>query len=173
MKNIKSISKLLVFNLSGLFILFILLAGCNSITSYSDVEEMVADAASSSKTITMEELNSMIEEGSSIIVIDIRESEEFVEGHIPGAINIPRGNLEFSPKISNRRLGIYLYGNNDGSAFLAANSMRALKYHHVKVLDAGWEGWHETFPDQLETGAGESGPVAAPVEEDSGGGCGG
>ena len=35
----------------------------------------------------------LIEEGGPVVV-DVREQEEWDEGHIPGAVHIPRGHLE-------------------------------------------------------------------------------
>ncbi|MBI5642148.1 MAG: rhodanese-like domain-containing protein [Deltaproteobacteria bacterium] len=41
------------------------------------------------KVITGAELQSMMKDGSPIVIVDVRESELYSRGHVPGAINIP------------------------------------------------------------------------------------
>jgi rhodanese-related sulfurtransferase len=43
--------------------------------------------------ITPTELAGRIREGSAPLMIDVREPDEFAEGHIPGAINMPLSNF--------------------------------------------------------------------------------
>lgn len=47
------------------------------------------------KEITAKEVESLINEGKLLNIIDVREVEEVAEGKIPGAINIPLGLVEF------------------------------------------------------------------------------
>jgi len=47
------------------------------------------------KTITPKEVESMLNEGKNLKIIDVREAEEVAEGKIPGAVNIPLGLVEF------------------------------------------------------------------------------
>ena len=46
-------------------------------------------AAELHKTITGEELQTMMKDGQPTKIVDVREPELFVQGHVPGAINIP------------------------------------------------------------------------------------
>lgn len=45
------------------------------------------------KTIGMEEYRKIVENPDGALIIDVREPEEYAAGHIPGAINIPRGMI--------------------------------------------------------------------------------
>ena len=56
-------------------------------------KELVQAAKKVIKEVNIDEANAMIAEGS--IALDIREPAEFEAGHIPNAIHIPRGVLEF------------------------------------------------------------------------------
>ena len=49
-------------------------------------------AAELHKTITGEELQTMMKDGQPTKIVDVREPELFVQGHVPGAINIPYDN---------------------------------------------------------------------------------
>ncbi|WP_077211032.1 rhodanese-like domain-containing protein [Bacillus dakarensis] len=47
------------------------------------------------KTITAKEVETLLNEGRSLNIIDVREVDEVAAGKIPGAVNIPLGLLEF------------------------------------------------------------------------------
>ena len=77
------------------------------------------------------------------LLIDVREADEFHAGHIPGAINIPRGLLEFKlsnqPELAQRDQKLVLYCKNSGRAALAACSLKDMGYLHVLSIEGGFE----------------------------------
>lgn len=95
------------------------------------------------------------------VIIDVREGNEFQDGHIGGAINIPRGLLEFilssEERLSDRSKNFLVYCKTSGRAALAAQTMQTMGYLHVTSIAGGFDGWKE---------AGK--PVAHPTEPDFG-----
>lgn len=81
------------------------------------------------------------------IIIDVREPDEYQAGHLPGAINIPRGLLEFKlsadPSLEARDRAILLYCKTSGRAALAAVSMKEMGYLNVTSITGGYDAWHE------------------------------
>ena len=79
------------------------------------------------------------------LLIDVREADEYSAAHIPGAINIPRGLLEFKlsndPQLSDRQLKLVLYCKNSGRSALAADALREMGYRNVLSLSGGIEAW--------------------------------
>lgn len=79
------------------------------------------------------------------VLVDVRESEEFAAGHLPGAIHISRGMLEFKfsgdPALSARDLRIVLYCKTSGRAALAACALHDMGYLHVKSIGGGFDAW--------------------------------
>lgn len=79
------------------------------------------------------------------VVIDVREADEFHAGHLPGAINIPRGLLEFKlsndPELAARERKLVLYCKNSGRSALAAQSLQAMGYLQVLSIAGGFEAW--------------------------------
>lgn len=79
------------------------------------------------------------------IVIDVREAEEFAAGHIPGAVLIPRGMLEFrlsaTPELASRALKVVLYCKTSGRAALAACAMQDMGYAEVRSIAGGFDAW--------------------------------
>ncbi|MFO7827851.1 MAG: rhodanese-like domain-containing protein [Bacteroidales bacterium] len=139
---------------------------------YESIDEMVPAAKAEIKTMGMEELKSLIDQQAEIQVVDCREDYDFILGHITGSVHIPRGILEFSDKISNRRIKTLVIGNEQGSGALAVKSLELLKYQDVYMLDFSWFDWEEQYPELVEQGMGEKVATESVKKESSGGGCG-
>jgi rhodanese-related sulfurtransferase len=79
------------------------------------------------------------------VLIDVREADEYAAGHLPGAIHISRGMLEFklssNPELSARDLAIVLYCKTSGRAALAACALHDMGYLNVKSISGGFDAW--------------------------------
>jgi molybdopterin/thiamine biosynthesis adenylyltransferase/rhodanese-related sulfurtransferase len=96
----------------------------------------------------------LLESGDPVIV-DVREQDEWDEGHIPGAIHIPRGNLESRIEAAapdrGRPLLVYCAAGNR-SAF-AAKTLDELGYGGVVSLAGGFTDWKRNgFAVELSAG---------------------
>ena len=89
---------------------------------------------------------------SDTLLIDIREPAEFEKGHIPGAILLPRGLLEFEihklvdvfrpdPGIPNADRPIVLYCGTGGRSALAALCLDSMGYRNVSSMSGGIVAW--------------------------------
>ena len=58
-------------------------------------EEMIAAARAVVPSLSAEEAQAKLQAGESLIILDVREKEEYDEGHIAQATLLPRGLLEF------------------------------------------------------------------------------
>ena len=87
------------------------------------------------------------------VLIDVREADEYAAGHLPGAIHMSRGMLEFkiasNPKMQPRDLNIVLYCKTSGRAALSAKSLAEMGYTHVRSIAGGVDAWvaagHEVY----------------------------
>jgi rhodanese-related sulfurtransferase len=79
------------------------------------------------------------------LLLDVREADEYNAGHIPGAIHISRGMLEFklsnTPELTSRDLKIVIYCKTSGRAALAACALSDMGYHNVKSISGGFDAW--------------------------------
>ncbi|GAB4402276.1 MAG: hypothetical protein OHK0048_20020 [Rhodoferax sp.] len=79
------------------------------------------------------------------VLIDVRESDEYMAGHLPGAIHIPRGLLEFrvsaDPALQSRDLSIVLYCKTSGRAALSALALQSMGYLKVLSIAGGFDAW--------------------------------
>jgi len=80
------------------------------------------------------------------VVIDVREYDEYAAGHLPGAINIPRGVLEFKigmvPECANKSGAFLLYCRTSGRAAWSAVQLQKNGYADVVSMAGGFEAWN-------------------------------
>jgi rhodanese-related sulfurtransferase len=90
------------------------------------------------------ELERMIRSGeNNINVVDVRESEDFAKGHVPGAINLPHQKWESLEGLQKNKTNIlYCYTQ---TCHLAANACRlfASKGYPVMEMDGGFKAWKD------------------------------
>lgn len=79
------------------------------------------------------------------VVVDVREPEEVALGHLPGAINIPRGVLEFKIgtllQTKETSAPLLLYCRSGGRSALAAVQLQKLGYSNVVSMAGGFDAW--------------------------------
>jgi molybdopterin/thiamine biosynthesis adenylyltransferase/rhodanese-related sulfurtransferase len=90
-------------------------------------------------------------------LVDIREQDEWDEGHIPGAVHIPRGNLEsrVEAAVPDKERPVLLYCAGGSRSAFAAKTLEELGYERVSSLAGGYTDWkrngHPTvLPRSLE-----------------------
>jgi sulfur-carrier protein adenylyltransferase/sulfurtransferase len=97
-------------------------------------------------------------ESADAVFVDVRERDEWDEGHIPGAIHVPRGNLEsrIENAVADRSTRIVLYCASGARSAFAAKTLEELGYDDVVSLAGGFTDWKRNgFPTQLPQGLGE------------------
>lgn len=74
-------------------------------------EQLVQEARTRVEEISINEVKKMMDAKEKIVILDVRDKEEFEGGHITGAMNISRGMLEFlvQDKIPDRETKIVVY----------------------------------------------------------------
>lgn len=117
------------------------------------VQDLVMAAKGQIREIDHTELESLRAKG--VPLVDVREPAEFVEGRIPGAVNIPRGVLEFEvdghpavncitdPALSHREAPVVLSCRSGARSALAAAALKDLGFATPLSLAGGFLGWAE------------------------------
>ncbi len=83
------------------------------------------------------------------LLIDVREQDEWDEGHIPGAVHIPRGNLESRVEkiATDRARPVVVYCAGGSRSAFAAKTLEELGYEDVLSLRGGFTDWKRNgFP---------------------------
>lgn len=109
----------------------------------SPVKEWVDKARAATKQVTIGELKAAIDGAENVVVLDVREPNEYEVAHIPGAINVPRGLLEFSiwTVVPSKEAKIYVYCKTGARAALAARTLNELGYVNAMAVDTGGVAW--------------------------------
>jgi molybdopterin/thiamine biosynthesis adenylyltransferase/rhodanese-related sulfurtransferase len=84
--------------------------------------------------------------GRAPILVDVREQHEFEEGHIPGAVHVPRGHLEsrIEGRAGDRSQPIVLYCASGQRSALAAHTLtELLGYQDVASMTGGITLWKD------------------------------
>lgn len=112
------------------------------------VEALVANAKQQVPRMDLASLRAALDSGRTGLLIDVREPEEYAAGHVPGAINVPRGTIEF--QIWSRVGGVAspdyaramtLYCGSGARCALAAKSLRELGFTEVRYVDMRFSEW--------------------------------
>jgi sulfur-carrier protein adenylyltransferase/sulfurtransferase len=100
--------------------------------------------------------------GEPLAVIDVRDPDEYRDGHIEGATNISRGFLEFrvATAVPDQTTPIVLYCQTGLRSVLAGKALKDLGYQTVINLGGGYQKWAQSglptvrevplSPDQLQ-----------------------
>lgn len=94
-----------------MLILYVLFTPLNSKAADKTPEELVREARAQVKVVSLQEAKKMMDSGEKVVILDVRDKEEYEKEHIAGAINISRGLLEFSipGKIPDKQTKIIVY----------------------------------------------------------------
>jgi sulfur-carrier protein adenylyltransferase/sulfurtransferase len=90
------------------------------------------------------EVAELLDDG--VALIDVRESEEFASGHLPGASHVPRGYLEsrIDAAVPDRSQRVVLYCASGQRSALAAHTLRDdLGFEHVESMRGGITLWKD------------------------------
>ena len=105
--------------------------------------DLVMTAKSQVQEVPLDAAEQAIREAD--VLIDVREADEFAAGHVPGAIHLSRGMLEFkmsaNPELGARDLSIMLYCKTSGRAALAARALHEMGYLKVQSIAGGFDAW--------------------------------
>lgn len=105
--------------------------------------DLVAAAKARVQEVPLDQAEDAIRQAD--VLIDVREADEFAAGHLPGAIHLSRGMLEFrlsgNPELARRDLQVVLYCKTSGRAALAACAMQDMGYLNVRSIAGGFDAW--------------------------------
>jgi glyoxylase-like metal-dependent hydrolase (beta-lactamase superfamily II)/rhodanese-related sulfurtransferase len=110
------------------------------------VRQLLAEAGARVPFMAMEELRHRLDvRANDFVMLDVREKDAFAAGHVPGAVHLPRGQLELRvndvlPDPSVEILTICEFGK---ISTLAAATLRELGFERATALDGGMAAWRE------------------------------
>ncbi|MFH1020545.1 MAG: rhodanese-like domain-containing protein [Pseudomonadota bacterium] len=91
--------------------------------------------------ISPDDLHALITSGAdTFTLVDVRDAEEFAEGHIPGSINIPVASFASQSDILDKKKKIIVYCNSGGRSYNAYRKLMKLAYNDInQAIFADWK----------------------------------
>ncbi len=106
-------------------------------------DDLLQQARQNLSIIEIKELPPLIANGATLL--DVREPGEFNVGHLPKAVHIPRGLLEFMvgnhPALQDPTGSLVVYCKNGGRSTLAADLLQRMGFENITMLAGGFDGW--------------------------------
>ena len=110
------------------------------------VAQLLAEAAARVPFMSLEELKSRVAAGAAdMTILDVRERDAYLAGHIPGARLLPRGQLELrvNQELPDPTRRILVCCELGQISTLAASTLREMGFLHTVALDGGTKAWRE------------------------------
>src|SRR5260221_4562627 len=107
-------------------------------------KSILDEARSTIKQIDIDQARKLIDQPGTVL-IDVRESDEWRQGHIPQAIAIPRGFLELriEEKVPDHKTPVILQCASGTRSLLAARTLHELGYENIYNMTGGFNSWKD------------------------------
>ena len=110
----------------------------------------VAPSQKPVRVIGMEDYRNIVENPGPALIIDVREPHEYAAGHIPGAINIPRGMIDAQiwnyvggPDQADKQRPLVLQCQTGRRASMAAEALQQLGFTHMTTVRMNLDEWRQ------------------------------
>ncbi len=91
--------------------------------------------------VSTAELQARLENGEKPIIIDVREPWEYAEGHVPGSVLKPLGNIRSWANEFNKKDEILLICRTASRSSMAYQYLQAMGFTNVKNVSGGIITW--------------------------------
>jgi len=107
--------------------------------------KLVSDAKTRVKETNVEDVTRRMESEEKFLLVDVREDNEWANGHLPGAVHMGRGIIErdIETKVPETSTKMILYCGGGYRSALVADNLQKMGYTNVESMDGGWRGWTE------------------------------
>jgi len=107
-------------------------------------QAIMAEARKEVPEVSAQQVNELLKNnGKSPILLDVRESDEWRQGHLEGALPLPRGFLEIKVEsvVPDKNAPIVAYCAGGVRSLLAAKAMKEMGYQNVSSMAGGYGAW--------------------------------
>lgn len=104
---------------------------------------LVSEAKTRIKETNVADVKRRIDGGEKFLLVDVREDNEWANGHVPGAVHMGRGIIErdIEVRVPETSAKIVLYCGGGFRSALVADNLQKMGYTNVESMDGGWRGW--------------------------------
>lgn len=120
-------------------------------------DQLMTEARNEVKELSVDEVQKLTAKNGKYLLLDVREKEEYREGHLAGSVSIPRGFLEMRVEsaIPEKSRPVIAYCAGGVRSLLAAKAMKEMGFQEVISMSGGYSAWktagHQTVQDRQFT----------------------
>jgi rhodanese-related sulfurtransferase len=105
--------------------------------------KLVQDAKKHVKETNVPDVKKRIDAGEKLLLVDVREDNEWAKGHLPGAVHLGKGIIErdIEQRVPDTGAKLILYCGGGFRSAIAAENLQKMGYANVESMDGGWKGW--------------------------------
>ncbi|HUE37962.1 MAG TPA: rhodanese-like domain-containing protein [Candidatus Binatia bacterium] len=116
------------------------------------LKDLVTEAKTRIREISVAGAAEAVKKNPKTLILDVREPAEWSEGHIPGALHVPRGMLEAKadleyanrePALADRSVPIIVHCASGARSAMAADVLQLMGFSDVKSMAGGIVAWKE------------------------------
>jgi rhodanese-related sulfurtransferase len=107
--------------------------------------KLVQDAKQRVKETNVPDVKRRMDAEEKMILVDVREDNEWAKGHLPGAVHMGKGVIErdIEQQVPDTGTKLVLYCGGGFRSALVADNLQKMGYTNVESMDGGWRGWTE------------------------------
>jgi rhodanese-related sulfurtransferase len=107
--------------------------------------KLVKDAKTRVAETNIADVKRRIDAGEKLVLVDVREDNEWAQGHVPGAVHLGKGIIErdIEARVPDTGAKVILYCGGGFRSALVADNLQKMGYTNVESMDGGWRGWLE------------------------------
>jgi rhodanese-related sulfurtransferase len=105
--------------------------------------KLVNEAKKWVKETNVADVKKRMDAGEKFLLVDVREDNEWANGHLPGAVHLGRGVIErdIETQVPETGTKMILYCGGGFRSALVAENLQKMGYGNVESMDGGWKGW--------------------------------
>ena len=116
------------------------------------LKDLVTEAKTRIREISVAGAAEAVKKNPKTLILDVREPAEWSEGHVPGALHVPRGMLEAKadleyanrePALGDRSVPIIVHCASGARSAMAADVLQQMGFSDVKSMAGGIVAWKE------------------------------
>ena len=106
--------------------------------------KLVQEAKRQVKETNVADVKRRADAGEKFILVDVREDNEWVNGHLPGAVHLGKGIIErdIEQRVPDTGAKVILYCGGGFRSALVADNLQKMGYTNPVSLDGGWRAWN-------------------------------
>ncbi|MDP6560311.1 MAG: molybdopterin-synthase adenylyltransferase MoeB [Candidatus Binatia bacterium] len=106
-------------------------------------DQLMAEARQEVKELSVHEVNNLLTKNSHHLLLDVREKDEYREGHLDKAVSLPRGFLEIKIEatVPDKSTPVIAYCAGGVRSLLAGKILKEMGYNDVVSMSGGYAAW--------------------------------